>query len=50
MTFVATNHAILYNNGIPVFTDIERDTLNIDPDEIEKNITPKTKAIMVVHY
>lgn len=50
MTFVSTNHAILYNNWIPVFTDIERDTLNISPEEIEKNITKNTKAIMVVHY
>src|SRR5665811_310938 len=31
MTFVSTNHAILYNGGIPVFADIEPDTLNIDP-------------------
>jgi len=50
MTFVSTNHAIIYNDGIPVFTDIYQDTLNIDPEEIKKNITPKTKAIVVVHY
>jgi perosamine synthetase len=50
MTFVSTNHAILHNKGIPVFTDIQRDTLNIDPKEIEKNVTPKTKAIIIVHY
>ncbi len=50
MTFVSTNHAILYNGGIPVFADIEPDTLNINPAEIGKNITPKTKAIVVVHY
>jgi perosamine synthetase len=50
LTFVSTNHAILYNGGIPVFVDIEPDTLNIDPGEIRKNITPKTKAIVVVHY
>ncbi len=50
LTFVSTNHAILYNGGIPVFADIEPDTLNIDPSEIRKNITPKTKAILVVHY
>ncbi len=50
MTFVSTNHAILYNQGIPVFTDIEPDTLNIDQAEIRQNITAKTKAIMVVHY
>ena len=50
MTFISTNFAILYNQGIPVFTDIERDTLNINPKEIQKNITSKTKAIIVVHY
>jgi len=50
LTFVSTNHAILYNQGIPVFTDIELDTLNINPLEIKKNITSKTKAIVVVHY
>ena len=50
MTFVSSNHAILYNRGIPVFTDIERDTLNISASEIEKNITPNTKAIILVHY
>lgn len=50
MTFVSSNHAILYNRGIPVFTDIERDTLNISVTEIEKNITPSTRAIIPVHY
>jgi perosamine synthetase len=50
MTFVSTNHAILYNNGIPVFADIYPDTLNINPDKIKELITDKTKAIVVVHY
>lgn len=50
LTFISTNHAILYNQGIPVFADIEPDTLNIDQAKIRENITPKTKAIMVVHY
>ncbi len=50
MTFVSTNHAILYNKGIPVFCDIEPDTLNIDANKIEELITEKTKAIIVVHY
>lgn len=50
MTFVSTNHAILYNNGTPIFADVEADTLNIDPQEIERKITNKTKAIMVVDY
>src|SRR3989338_7145798 len=50
MTFVSTNHAILYNNATPVFCDIEPDTLNISVKEIEKNITKNTKAIVTVHY
>ena len=50
MTFVSTNHAILYNQGIPVFVDIEPDTLNINAIEIRRNIGQKTKAIIVVHY
>jgi perosamine synthetase len=50
MTFISTNHAVLYNKAIPVFADIEEDTLNIRFDEIENLITPRTKAILVVHY
>ena len=50
ITFISTNHAILYNNAIPVFADIYPDTLNISVEEIEKNITPSTKAIITVHY
>ena len=50
MTFVSTNHAILYNGGIPVFADIEPDTLNISVESIERNLTDRTRAIVVVHY
>ena len=50
MTFVSTNHAILYNGGIPVFADIERDTLNIDPEDVRRKVTSRTRAIVVVHY
>jgi perosamine synthetase len=50
MTFVSTNHAILLGGGRPVFCDIEEDTLNISPREIERKITPTTRAIIVVHY
>ncbi len=50
MTFVSTNHAILYNDGIPVFCDIEADTMNIDASKIEALVTPQTRAIVVVHY
>ena len=50
MTFISTNHAILYNKAIPVFVDIEPNTLNLDLDKAETLITDKTKAIVVVHY
>lgn len=50
LTYVATNHAILYCGGIPVFADVEEDTGNVRLDEIERCITPRTKAICVVHY
>ncbi len=50
LTFVSTNHAILYNDATPVFADVEPDTLNLDPDDIERKITPKTRAILPVHY
>lgn len=50
MTFVSTNHAILYNGGIPVFCDVEPGNLNITAELIAPLITQKTKAIIVVHY
>jgi perosamine synthetase len=50
MTFVSTNHAIIHNGGTPVFADIQPDTLNIDPDDIERKLTSNTGAIVVVHY
>lgn len=49
-TFIATNTAILEQGAKPVFADIKYEDLNIDPKSIEKKITKKTKAIMVVHY
>ena len=49
-TFVATSNAILYNNLKPVFVDIEKETRNINPNEIRKKITDKTKAIIYVDY
>ncbi len=50
LTYVATNHSIIRTGGVPVFADIEGDTGNIRVDEIERCITPRTKAICVVHY
>jgi perosamine synthetase len=49
-TFVASANCVIYSGGKPVFADIEPDTGNIDVKEIEKRITPKTKAIIPVHF
>ncbi len=49
LSFVATGNAVLHAGFKPVFVDIERETLNINPKEIEKAITKKTKAIFPVH-
>jgi dTDP-4-amino-4,6-dideoxygalactose transaminase len=48
-TWGATVSCILHQNAIPVFVDIERETGLMDPELVEAAITPKTKAIMVVH-
>jgi len=50
MTCTATNIPALYCGGKVVFADIQKETMNIDPKSIEKKVTPKTKAIMVVHW
>lgn len=49
-TFVSTANAFVLRGAVPVFVDIRADTLNIDEDKIEAAITPRTKAICVVHY
>lgn len=49
-TFVSTANAYVLRGGVPVFVDIRPDTLNIDENLIEAAITPKTRAIVVVHY
>jgi len=48
-TFFATAGSISETGAIPRFVDINPETYNIDPDQIEKAVTPKTKAIMPVH-
>ena len=49
-TFVSTANAVLLRGAKIIFADIDPKTMNIDPAEIEKKITPHTKAIFVVHY
>jgi dTDP-4-amino-4,6-dideoxygalactose transaminase len=49
-TFVSTANAFVLRGGVPVFVDIRQDTLNLDERLIEAAITPRTKAIVPVHY
>jgi perosamine synthetase len=49
LTFVATVNPVLYVGATPVFVDVDMDTWNIDPHQIEENINEKTKAIIPVH-
>ncbi len=49
LTFVATANAVFQAGFKPVFVDVNRETLNIDPDKIEAAITPRTRAMMPVH-
>ncbi|MBK4994439.1 6-dideoxygalactose transaminase [Pseudomonas sp. S37] len=49
-TFVSTANAFVLRGGVPVFVDIRADTLNLDERLVEAAITPRTKAIVPVHY
>jgi dTDP-4-amino-4,6-dideoxygalactose transaminase len=48
-TFMATVGAVVKVNGVPVFADLDGDTLCLDPDDVERKITPKTRGIVPVH-
>ncbi len=48
-TFSATGHAVVWNGLVPVFADIDPETFNIDPDDVERKITKNTSAILGVH-
>ena len=50
LTFCATANAVLYQGATPIFADVREDTLTIDPDEVERLVTPRTKAILPVDY
>jgi UDP-4-amino-4,6-dideoxy-N-acetyl-beta-L-altrosamine transaminase len=50
MTFVATGNAVLYQGATPVFADVQAETLLLDPVDVQRKITPQTKAILAVDY
>ncbi|MFZ0449711.1 MAG: aminotransferase class I/II-fold pyridoxal phosphate-dependent enzyme, partial [Desulfatiglandaceae bacterium] len=50
MTFVATANAVVFQGGVPVFSDVEESTLLLNPAIIEERITPRTRAIVAVDY
>jgi len=50
LTFAATANAVIHAGAVPVFADCDKFTMNIDPDDIERKITNKTKAIIPVHF
>ena len=50
MTFAASANCVLYCGGRPVFADIDPDTYNISPQQIEANLTPRTKAVVAVDF
>lgn len=50
ITFAASSNCVLYCGGTPVFADVKKDTYNIDPEDIKRKITKKTKAIIAVHF
>ena len=48
-TFLSTGSSVLMQNAIPVFADIEPMTLGLDPESVRERLTPRTKAVMLVH-
>ena len=49
-TFLSTASAVVEANAIPVFADVDLETFNLDPKTVEAAITPRTRAIIVVHF
>lgn len=50
MTFAATANCVVFQGGIPIFADVDPNTLLLDPAQVEMKITPRTKAIIAVDY
>jgi len=50
MTFCATINAVIHAGAVPILVDVEPDTFNLDPEQVRRRITTRTKAIMPVHF
>jgi dTDP-4-amino-4,6-dideoxygalactose transaminase len=50
LTFTATANVIVHVGATPVFADIDRQTMNLDPEAVDRAVTPRTKAIVPVHF
>lgn len=50
LTFIATATSVLHVGATPVFADVEPATVNLDPDDVARRITPRTRAIVPIHY
>ncbi|MEF2146589.1 MAG: DegT/DnrJ/EryC1/StrS family aminotransferase [Desulfovibrionaceae bacterium] len=50
LTFCATANAIIHAGGVPVLADVDPQTMNIDPEAVREKITPRTRAILPVHF
>jgi UDP-4-amino-4,6-dideoxy-N-acetyl-beta-L-altrosamine transaminase len=50
LTFAATTNCILYQGGTPVFADIRPDSLTLDPADVERKLTPRTRALILVDF
>ncbi len=50
LTYIATANAVLYQHATPVLADVEPDTFNLDPRDVAKKITPRTRAIVAIDY
>ncbi|MDD5557014.1 MAG: DegT/DnrJ/EryC1/StrS aminotransferase family protein [bacterium] len=50
MTFASTANVITHTGAVPVFADVDRETMTIDPEEVRRRLSPKTRAIIPVHF
>src|SRR2546428_1245762 len=50
LTFAATANAVVYQGARPIFADIDRETLNLDPDAVKRLATPRTRVVLAVDF